>query len=218
MGFDGTTRLGGEVLNVANRVRWTEAEGPGARYALWVQGCPLRCPGCCNPHMLEDREESLVGWEEVADDILSSPGIEGVTFIGGEPFWQAGALAKVAERVREAGLSVMVFTGQTIERLRRAGREDYDAFLGQIDLLIDGPFVEKLLVNDRRWIGSSNQRVHFLTDRYVGMKDERGAWDAGANTIELRMVGNEVTINGFPDADIVALSAASIRVKKAAGE
>ena len=218
MEFKGTTELGSEVLNVANRVSRTEAEGPGVRYALWVQGCPLRCPGCCNPHMLEDRRESLEGWEQVADEIIATEGIEGVTMIGGEPFWQAGALAKVARKVREAGLSVMVFTGQTVERLRRAGRQDYDAFLAEIDLLVDGPYVEKLFVDDRRWIGSSNQRVHFLTDRYAHLKDDRGVWDEGSNTIELRMVGNEVTINGFPEESIVALSAASITVKKAAGE
>ena len=40
------------VLSVAQIVPCTEAEGPGRRFALWFQGCPLRCPGCCNPEML----------------------------------------------------------------------------------------------------------------------------------------------------------------------
>ena len=39
----------GIELSVAQIVRCTEAEGPGKRYALWFQGCPLRCPSCCNP-------------------------------------------------------------------------------------------------------------------------------------------------------------------------
>ena len=39
-------------LRVAQIVPFTEAEGPGRRFALWFQGCPLRCPGCCNPEML----------------------------------------------------------------------------------------------------------------------------------------------------------------------
>src|ERR1051325_4163119 len=40
------------ILNVAQIVPVTDAEGPGRRFALWFQGCPLRCPGCCNPEML----------------------------------------------------------------------------------------------------------------------------------------------------------------------
>src|SRR6059058_3547475 len=40
------------IVSVAHIVPCTEAEGPGKRFALWFQGCPLRCPGCCNPEML----------------------------------------------------------------------------------------------------------------------------------------------------------------------
>ena len=39
-------------LRIAQIVPSTEAEGPGRRFALWFQGCSLRCPGCCNPEML----------------------------------------------------------------------------------------------------------------------------------------------------------------------
>jgi anaerobic ribonucleoside-triphosphate reductase activating protein len=194
------------TINVAGRVPRTEAEGPGWRYALWVQGCPFRCPGCCNPHMLEDRTVELVEAAALADEIIATPGIEGLTCIGGEPFAQAGALAEVARRVRRAGLSVMVFTGFTIERIRRSGDADKLAFLDEIDLLVDGPFVEKLLVEDRRWIGSSNQRTHFLTDRYRHLSEEREGWDEESNTIEIRLSGGELSINGFPHDSIVRLS------------
>lgn len=211
--FFSSTQLGADVLNVAAHVSQTEAEGPGNRYALWLQGCPLRCAGCCNPHMLEDRQESLLHVEEVTQDILNTPDIEGVTFVGGEPFWQAPALAKVAQRLRLAGLSVMVFSGYTLKYITQQDREDWNVFLKDIDLLIDGPFIKSKLVSDRRWIGSKNQEVHFLTDRYIHLKDERGVWDEGVNTIELRMVGNQVFINGFPDDTIVALSRASITRK-----
>ena len=40
------------TLQVAQIVPCTEAEGPGKRFALWFQGCPLRCPGCCNPEFI----------------------------------------------------------------------------------------------------------------------------------------------------------------------
>ena len=211
MNFVSSTALGPDHLNVANRVPRTEAEGPGWRFALWVQGCPLRCPGCCNPHMLSDTLAELVAPQTIVREILDTPQIEGVTFIGGEPFWQAGALAKVAQEVRQRGLSVMVFTGMTLGRIKRADRPDWNALLQQTDLLVDGPYIQRLHTDTRRWIGSTNQRTHVLTDRYAGLSEQ---WDVGANTIELRMKGAEITINGFPHQSIVDLAAQSIRKKE----
>ncbi|MFM7150626.1 MAG: 4Fe-4S cluster-binding domain-containing protein, partial [Gemmataceae bacterium] len=43
------------LLSIAQTVPFTEAEGPGKRFAIWFQGCPFRCPGCCNPEMLPFR-------------------------------------------------------------------------------------------------------------------------------------------------------------------
>ena len=211
--FESSTALGAGVLNVAARVPYTEAEGPGARYALWVQGCPLRCKGCCNPHMLEDRLAELVEVDALAEEILAASDIEGITYVGGEPFWQAGALADLSRRLRAEGLSVMTFTGMTLKHIKRQERDDFEAFLAQIDLLVDGPYIQSRHVDDRRWIGSSNQRVHFLTPRYAHMAADAQGWDGGANTIELRMVGDQISINGFPEESIVELSRASIRKK-----
>lgn len=188
-------------LNIAARVSRTEAEGPGVRYALWVQGCPMRCPGCCNPHLLEFTDAEWCEVEDEAKRIAATDGIEGVTFLGGEPFAQAAPLAELARRVRAAGLSVMVFSGYTLEQLRGEQRSDYDALLREIDLLIDGPFVESQRVTDRRWIGSANQRAHFLTDRYAHLRDK---WEAH-NTIELRLIDGQITINGYPHEDVADL-------------
>jgi anaerobic ribonucleoside-triphosphate reductase activating protein len=43
------------VLRVATIADDTEAEGPGRRWAIWLQGCPIRCAGCCNPEMFDER-------------------------------------------------------------------------------------------------------------------------------------------------------------------
>src|SRR5690606_38213583 len=105
--------------------------------------------------------------------------------LGGEPFAQAEALADVARRVREqAGLSAMVFTGYTLEQLRAAQRPDWDALLGATDLLVDGLYVREQFETRRRWIGSANQRAHFLTDRYARLADDRDGWPREGNTIE----------------------------------
>ena len=54
-------------LPVAQFVPRTEAEGPGRRFALWVQGCPLRCKGCCNPEMLAFKGLTESTWREDSD-------------------------------------------------------------------------------------------------------------------------------------------------------
>ena len=131
----------------------------------------------------------------LAADIAAQPGIEGVTVMGGEPFAQAEAVADLLRRVRAAGLSTMVFSGYTLAELR-AGEPAWAALLAATDLLVDGRYDAAQRVTDRRWIGSANQQVHFLTERYGFLADR---WPR-RNTVELRLRGGEVTLNGFPIA------------------
>lgn len=92
----------------------------------------------------------------------------GVTFSGGEPFLQAAALGDVIDIVRAAspGISVMSYTGYRLEMLRQRGTSTQRALLERLDVLIDGPYVRRLHA-DLRWRGSSNQRIHALTDRHA---------------------------------------------------
>jgi anaerobic ribonucleoside-triphosphate reductase activating protein len=89
-------------LNLASWIPCTEVEGPGKRAALWVQGCDKRCVGCCNPDYLKIVEREILKAEAMVDRLLEAQaewGLEGVTFLGGEPFLQAQGLAVVAEGV-----------------------------------------------------------------------------------------------------------------------
>jgi anaerobic ribonucleoside-triphosphate reductase activating protein len=105
-----------------------------------------------------------VAVEELADRILANPRNQGVTFSGGEPFWQAPALAQLAALVKAKGLNVMSFTGFTLEKLRSpAGPPAAQALLDQLDLLIDGPFIQAQAVNaPDSPVSSRNQRVHIF--------------------------------------------------------
>ncbi len=189
----GGPRGEGEVaIEVALIVARTEAEGPGVRFALWVQGCPLRCAGCCNPEMLEFRAARRMTAAEVIAMACAAE-VEGVSLLGGEPFAQAAGLAIVAEGVRARGLSVMVYSGYTLAELQGQGPAAA-RLLAATDLLVDGRFEAKLRSTRRRFIGSENQGLHFLTGRFAP-DDPRLA---GANTLELRLRGGELTINGWP--------------------
>src|SRR5438874_2610700 len=86
-------------LSVAQTVRCTEAEGPGKRFALWFQGCPLRCPGCCNPEMLPFEGGRVLSLKDLLPDIevaAAVDGIEGITLLGGEPLAHAGGATTLA--------------------------------------------------------------------------------------------------------------------------
>ena len=107
-------------LNIAAIVPKTEAEGPGSRFAIWVQGCPLRCAGCCNPHYLEIKPAMIKSVQELLQDILTQRHtVEGITLIGGEPFSQASALSELARGCQEAGLLALGAVGSVRVALGR---------------------------------------------------------------------------------------------------
>ncbi|GAA6615715.1 4Fe-4S single cluster domain-containing protein [Scytonema sp. NUACC26] len=155
-------------LNIMGYVDESEVNGPGCRAVIWVQGCSRECPGCFNLESWSFEINQLVSVDILAEKILSKPRNQGVTFSGGEPFWQAPALASLARKVKAAGLNVMSFSGFTIEQLRSphgpAGARD---LLEQLDILIDGPYVESLAINSPvSPVSSSNQRVHVLNPAF----------------------------------------------------
>jgi anaerobic ribonucleoside-triphosphate reductase activating protein len=182
------------VLRIAARIPATEAEGPGLRYAVWLQGCPLRCQGCCNPAMLPFEGGSCIAVSELVAEIEATPGIEGVTFLGGEPFAQSQPLARVAAAVQAKGLSVLVFTGYTLEEL--CGRASAAALLAATDLLVDGRYAAGM-PSPLRFVGSANQRLHAFTPR--GAVLARG-FEAGPDVVEIRIDGARVSVNGTPES------------------
>lgn len=151
-------------LRVFRILKNTAVEGPGNRYCIWVQGCSRHCRGCQAVHTWSHSGGKLLEVSEIISDILAQKNIEGVTFLGGEPFEQAEALGEIAQAVQQKGLSVLSFTGGLLEDLR--ANPANKKLLDNIDLLIDGEFREDLVDYSRPWCGSSNQRYHFLTDKY----------------------------------------------------
>ncbi len=144
----------------------TTVEGPGVRFCIWVQGCKKHCEGCWAKDTWKFGWGTKYSVEELFSQIKSQPQIEGVTFLGGEPFEQAKELAELARLIKEEGLSVLCFTGYILEELRAKNDRHVNKLLDNIDLLIDGGFEQKNYDLSRPWVGSSNQRYIFLTDFY----------------------------------------------------
>src|SRR5215210_7552938 len=109
------------ALQIAQIVPCTEAEGPGRRFALWFQGCPLRCPGCCNPEMLPFDGGTAMTVAEVVAQLTASAqqhDLEGITLLGGEPLSHAVAGVELARAAHALRLNVMVFSGHLLEEAR----------------------------------------------------------------------------------------------------
>ncbi len=187
-------------LNMASRLPCTEAEGPGRRAALWVQGCNKRCRGCCNPAYLQLAERELVSASSVLDWLRNAHhahDLEGVTFLGGEPMLQAQGLAFVAQGAQSLGLSVMVFSGYTKSELDVLRLPGADQLLRYTDVLVDGPFEANLPEQSRRWVGSTNQQFNYLTERYDARIESGDRLD---RVLEIRLkTDGTVFINGWPE-------------------
>lgn len=146
-------------FNVACINQCTELEGPYKRLAIWFQGCRRRCKGCCNPELQELTFAHIISERKLIDIILRAKekfGIEGVTFLGGEPLLQKG-INSIAKQVHTRGLGTILFTGYKYESI-----VNIEGF----DLIIDGEFLMDQKDNKRNLIGSTNQRIFDITGRY----------------------------------------------------
>ena len=146
-------------LRVAGIVKESVVDGPGFRYVIFAQGCTHCCKGCHNPdtHALDGGY--AVDTESLITDIRQSKYIDGVTFSGGEPFLQAEAFNHMAEMLKETDINIICYTGFTYEELLKSEDTSRVKLLGNIDVLIDGPYKEELKDLSLSFRGSKNQRI-----------------------------------------------------------
>lgn len=190
--------LPGEIppgyLNIMGYVDESEVNGPGCRAVVWVQGCRRECPGCFNPASWSFEVNQLVAIDKLAEQILHNPRNQGVTFSGGEPFWQASALAQLAKKLKTAGLNVMSFSGFTLQELQAEDAPPgAQELLAQLDILIDGPYVESLAIHSPNSpVSSRNQKVHVFNP---ALKDKI-TWASDQIEIHILKDGSRI-ITGF---------------------
>lgn len=183
------------MLNLYKIIPLTEVEGPNKRFCLWVQGCKRHCVGCWAKETWKFGVGTDYSVEELTELVTNQKEIEGVTFLGGEPFEQAEPLSRFAQNVKKLGLSVVCFTGYTIEELRAKNSQAVNKLLENIDLLVDGGFEKDNFDLSRPWVGSSNQRYIFLTDFYSPEEIKKYK-----NKVEVRISeGGKLEINGMGD-------------------
>ena len=173
----------------------TTVEGPGQRFCIWAQGCKKHCKGCFAKETWDFESGEVYSVIELYNLIKMQDNIEGVTFLGGEPFEQVKEILELSKMVKKDNLSVLCFTGYTYEELKFKNDKCINEFLANIDLLIDGGFEQEYFDLSRPWVGSSNQRFIFLTDRYCENDLKKYK-----NKIELHLdYDGKIEINGMGD-------------------
>lgn len=144
-------------ISILRVVEDTTVDGPGFRTSVYAAGCPNHCPGCHNPESWDINAGTSTPITEILDIILADPFAD-VTFSGGDPMFQPEGFAELARAIRAASSkSIWCYTGFTFEQI--ITNPSQKALLSQIDVLVDGPFIQSLRDESLLFRGSSNQRI-----------------------------------------------------------
>lgn len=132
-------------------------DGPGIRMVIWTQGCPHHCTGCHNPQTHDMQGGFSISTEELLAQMKQTQMQTGLTLSGGEPFMQSVELLPVVQTAKEMNLNVWAYSGFTFEQL--LSNEDQKALLMELDVLVDGKFIEHEKDYRLKFKGSKNQRI-----------------------------------------------------------
>ena len=145
--------------------------GDGLRNVYFFSHCTHHCPGCFNketwdgslgnPWTEEDFQQLL---KDAEPDYIS-----GITLSGGDPFSpiNRAEILDLCKRFKDNfgnSKTIWVYTGYTLNQIN-AEQDERKECLKYIDVLCDGPFIEKLKDPKLPWVGSSNQNVIRLKNK-----------------------------------------------------
>lgn len=133
--------------------------GEGLRVVLWVAGCGHACPGCHNP-ITWDADGGLLFDQEAEDELfeaLAPEYIAGLTLSGGDPLFlkNRSDVAALCARVRQRlpDKTIWLYTGYAWEEIKDL------PLLDNVDVVVDGRFIQAQADPLLHWRGSANQRV-----------------------------------------------------------
>ena len=149
-------------MNYHNITKDDMKNGDGLRVVLWVAGCSHHCPNCQNPVTWDPDDGILFDKNARKEllDIVSQDYISGITFSGGDPLFESNReeVYELIEYIKSVypNKTVWLYTGYTFNELKKFVPI---GILNKIDVIIDGPYIEKFRDTSLKWRGSSNQRV-----------------------------------------------------------
>jgi len=139
------------------------SNGLGWRAVLFVSGCPHHCPGCHNKVAQDYNYGQEFNKEEIINRICENSILKGITISGGEPLCKENIpevldFIKDVKKVRP-NFNVWCYSGYTLEQLEERNDEVTNETLKEIDVLVDGRFVEEQKKPGLKFRGSANQRI-----------------------------------------------------------
>ncbi len=175
----------------------TDLLGPYRRFVIWVHGCCFDCEGCL-AESTKNGAYTETDIKELAQEILSSE-TEGITISGGEPFLQAKALFELVSLLKSIkDIGVIIYSGFTLEELQE-NKENRD-LLTVTDILIDGRYMKEL-DDGKAYIGSSNQHLYYLSDRYKDIGQEY--YSADKRRAEIKFTLDKAVLIGVPSKNVL---------------
>lgn len=148
----------------------TMVDGIGVRNSLYVTGCLFNCKGCYNKFIQNfNNGEPFTKemFEKIVKD-LEPNHIDGLTLLGGEPLLNLNMLLPLVNKIREVygnTKTIWSWTGFTWEELMEIIEEENEdalkikEYLMNIDILVDGRFVQDEFEHGLTFRGSRNQRI-----------------------------------------------------------
>ena len=178
-------------MNIAHIEEQSFIYGPGCRYVIWTQGCSIRCKDCWNKEMWSFNKKNEISINELFKKIIAEKEyIEGVTILGGEPFDQYDELLSLIKQIRKTDLSIILYTGYSQNELKDKNKTE---ILDYIDIIITDRYDKNYRTENGGLIGSSNQKIIFLTNRYSKNDLSKN------NEIEISINENgQINMYGYP--------------------
>jgi anaerobic ribonucleoside-triphosphate reductase activating protein len=185
------------LVNTHTIIPSSEIYGPGVRWVLWTQGCSLGCKGCWNTETWDPSNGKLLSLIELKKSIDDADGVEGITLLGGEPLQQASVMLELIRYAKGKDLSVMLYTGYYEKEFDETMKQCFELS----DLVIQGRYVEEKRDLGLLWRGSTNQIIESPTGYY----DVEQFEEAQEVEIHIDHDSGQVTVTGYPDADIIEM-------------
>lgn len=150
-------------MNMAGFYDESISNGLGWRAVLFVSGCPHNCPGCQNKMAQDYNYGEQFDKQKIIDRICDNSLLKGITISGGEPLCKENVgevvdFIKDIKKVRP-NFNVWCYSGYTIEELKNRNDDITNEALNEIDVLVDGRFVQEKKDPTLKFRGSSNQRI-----------------------------------------------------------
>lgn len=132
------------------------SNGPGIRISIFVQGCDIKCPHCFNKELWDSSKGKDFTEKEfnLIINLLNNDHINGISWLGGEPTLYLNEIFEINNRIKKLypNKTIWLYTGKLFETLNKE-------LISNVDVIVDGPFINELKNPNLVFKGSENQRI-----------------------------------------------------------